>query len=64
MHVTFRQKLDELVKLKELQKHVKEEDAPLKEMQVLRMSRLSVSKVSEEEWRYVLGMAGVDPESL
>ena len=53
-----------MVTLKELQKHGKEEDAPLKGMQVLRMSRLSVSKVSEDEWKFVMGLAVVDPESL
>lgn len=33
----------------------KEDDHPLKEMQMLRLSRMSVSKVSEEEWEFLIG---------
>ena len=54
-----------MVRLKDLQQHAKEEEgSPLREMQVLRMSRLSVSKVSGAEWDCVLGLAGVDPKSV
>ena len=64
VRVAFRQKFESLISLKELQKHNKGDEAPLKDMQVLRMSRLSVSKVSPKEWDFVLGLAGVDPNSL
>lgn len=30
---------------------------PLEDMQMLRQSRLSVSKVSEKEWEYLIGVA-------
>ena len=64
MHVEFRQKFNSMVRLKDLQAKAKEEDSPLKEMQVLRMSRLSVSKVPREEWECVLTLAGIDPASV
>lgn len=35
---------------------------PLENMQMLRQSRLSVSKVSEEEWDYLLSVAEQKPK--
>ena len=63
VHVKFRKKLDVFIKLKELQKHSKQ-GCVLEDMQVLRMSRLSVSKVSRKEWDFILGLAKLDPETL
>ena len=53
MHVAFKRKFDELVTLKELQT-LGGQDTPLKNMQLLKQSRLSVSKVRKEEWDYIL----------
>ena len=53
VHVEFRQKFPELITLKELQKYAKE-GGVLENMQTLKQSRLSVSKVSKKEWEYVM----------
>lgn len=55
VHVEFRQKFTELIKLKELQKYAKD-GGTLEKMQMLRQSRLSVSKVSKKEWDFILGL--------
>lgn len=49
VHVRFVQKFPEMIKLKELQKYSKD-GGVLENMQVLKQSRLSVSKVSKNEW--------------
>lgn len=54
MHVAFRDKFPGLVSLKELQTH---KEGELKDMQVLRQSRLSVSKVSKAEWDFILELS-------
>ena len=59
MHVEFRKKFDEMVTLKDMQSYSKE-GGVLEGMQVLRLSRLSVSKVRKAEWDFILGLAGVD----
>lgn len=63
VHVKFRRKLDEFIKLKELQKYSRP-GGILEGMQVMRMSRLSVSKVKRQEWDFILELAGLDPETL
>lgn len=35
---------------------------PLAEMQMMKQSRLSVSKVSEEEWEFLMGLAEAKKE--
>lgn len=49
VHVKFVQKFPEMIKLKELQKYSKD-GGTLENMQVLKQSRLSVSKVTKQEW--------------
>ena len=63
VHVEFRKKFNHIINLKELQEFSKQ-GGILGTMQVLRQSRLSVSKVSKEEWDFILGLAGVDPVTL
>jgi predicted RNA-binding protein with PUA-like domain len=53
VHVEFRKKLSEPVTLKELQKF-SGTNAILSDMQVLKQSRLSVAKVSEKEWDFIV----------
>jgi EVE domain len=59
VHVGFKQKFDhpEKTSLPVLRKHG-ENFGPLVGMQLLHQSRLSVTKVSEEEWNYILDLAG------
>lgn len=52
-HVAFKRKFDELVALKELQA-LGGLGTPLQNMQLLKQSRLSVSKVSKAEWDYIM----------
>ena len=61
VHVKFRQKFPELIKLKELQKYTKD-GGVLKQMQVLKQSRLSVSKVTKKEWDFIMSL--VDAEDV
>ena len=64
VHVKYLKKLESLIPLKELQKF-SQPGEKLANMQVLRMSRLSVSKVSKEEWDFVCReLAKMDPETL
>lgn len=63
VHVEFRKKLDSLVKLKELQKYAKA-GGVLEDMQVLKQSRLSVSKVRKLEWDFVCQLAGINAATL
>lgn len=68
MHVEFRQKLETPITLKELrgwqggvyEKGEKAEkgENPLKDMQMLKLTRLSVSRVSEGEWEFLVGEMG------
>ena len=55
MHVAFRQKFAKLIKLKELQKYAKD-GGVLQDMQTLRQSRLSVSKVTKKEWDFIMDL--------
>lgn len=56
VHVKFHSKFDVPIGLKQL-REMGGPGKPLESMQMLRQSRLSVSKVSEEEWEYLLGVA-------
>ncbi|KAK0113779.1 hypothetical protein ONS95_014029 [Cadophora gregata] len=55
VHVTFKQKLITPITLKEMKEWQAEKGHPLESMQMLKMTRMSVSKVSEGEWRFLLG---------
>lgn len=56
VHVEFRSKFDVQIGLKEL-REMGGPGKPLENMQMLKQSRLSVSKVSEPEWEYLIGVA-------
>ncbi|KUI60205.1 Thymocyte nuclear protein 1 [Cytospora mali] len=56
VHVKFRSKFAVPIGLKRL-REMGGSGKPLENMQMLRQSRLSVSKVSEEEWGYLMGVA-------
>ncbi|KAH8819670.1 PUA-like domain-containing protein [Xylogone sp. PMI_703] len=56
VHVTFRQKLNTPITLKDLRELQAQKDSPLANMQMLKLSRLSVSKVSAEEWEFLTGL--------
>ncbi|KAL3426250.1 hypothetical protein PVAG01_03041 [Phlyctema vagabunda] len=56
VHVEFRQKLKTPVTLKDLRGFQNEKGNPLANMQMLKLTRLSVSKVSAEEWDFLVGV--------
>ncbi|KAJ4387561.1 hypothetical protein N0V93_008156 [Gnomoniopsis smithogilvyi] len=56
VHVEFRRKFDAPVTLKEMRTHAGP-GGPLADMQMMKQSRLSVSKVSGEEWAFLMGLA-------
>jgi predicted RNA-binding protein with PUA-like domain len=55
VHVEFRKKLTEPITLKELKEFANKGGA-LKNMQMLKQSRLSVSGVTKEEWDFLMGV--------
>ena len=61
VHVSFRQKFPATITLKELQKYASSGGA-LENMQVLRQSRLSVSKVTRKEWEFVMSLVEDEDE--
>lgn len=56
MHVEFRKKFAVPITLKEL-REMGSGDGPLKDMQMLKQSRLSVSRVGEKEWQHLCKVA-------
>jgi len=56
VHVEFRQKLNTPITLKDLRAFQAEKENPLENMQMLKLTRLSVSKVSTEEWEFLTGV--------
>jgi predicted RNA-binding protein with PUA-like domain len=58
VHVEFRQKLETPVTLKEMKEWQGQDGNPLKEMQMLKLTRLSVSKVRSEEWDFLISEMG------
>jgi predicted RNA-binding protein with PUA-like domain len=54
VHVSFRQKLETPITLKDLKTFQAEKDSPLANMQMLKLTRLSVSRVSSEEWEFLI----------
>lgn len=61
VHVEFRKKFPEIIKLKELQQYAKP-GGVLEKMQVLNQTRLSVSKVTKKEWDFIMSL--VDSEDV
>lgn len=55
VHVTFKQKIKTPITLKELKAWQTTKGNPLENMQMLKLARLSVSKVSEAEWKFLVG---------
>jgi predicted RNA-binding protein with PUA-like domain len=55
VHVSFRSKLKNPITLKEL-REFQSNGGPLENMQMLKQTRLSVSKVSREEWGFLMGV--------
>jgi predicted RNA-binding protein with PUA-like domain len=60
VHVEFVKKFDNLIGLKELRQYATNNGA-LSDLQTLKQSRLSVSSVSPDEWRFILDLAGESP---
>lgn len=56
VHVKFRSKFAASIGLKEL-REMGGPGKPLENMQMLKQSRLSVSRVSPAEWEYLMGVA-------
>jgi predicted RNA-binding protein with PUA-like domain len=59
VQVEFRQKFPRMITLKELQRFAQPGGA-LQEMQTLKQSRLSVSKVSKEEYDFIMSLVEED----
>jgi predicted RNA-binding protein with PUA-like domain len=55
VHVVFRSKFAQQIGLKEL-RDMGKPGKPLENMQMLKQSRLSVSRVSPSEWEYLMGV--------
>jgi predicted RNA-binding protein with PUA-like domain len=53
VHVVFRQKLKTPITLKDLRAFQAEKGNPLENMQMLKLTRLSVSRVSQGEWDFL-----------
>lgn len=62
VHVEYRGRYAEMVSLRKLQSFAKD-GGVLADMQMLKQSRLSVSKVTAKEWRFINSLAGplIDP---
>ena len=63
VHVEFRHKLKKQVNLDELKSNA-EPGKALENLQTLKQSRLSVSSVTPAQWRFILELAGEDPDSI
>ena len=59
VHVAFKQKFPELISLGTLKSHAYHY-GPLENMQLVKQSRLSVSKVTKAEWDFIMSLAGQD----
>lgn len=57
VHVEYRSKFSASITLKELREMGSSPGTPLQNMQMLKQSRLSVSKVSESEWEHLMDVA-------
>lgn len=54
VHVEFRQKLQTPITLKKIKAWFEEKGNALNNMQMLKLARLSVSKVSSGEWKFLV----------
>ncbi|KAJ5579841.1 Thymocyte nuclear protein 1 [Penicillium hispanicum] len=63
VHVEFRHKLQKQVTLDELKSNALPGKA-LENLQTLKQSRLSVSSVTPAQWRFILELAGEDPQKV
>ncbi|KAJ5175176.1 Thymocyte nuclear protein 1 [Penicillium canariense] len=61
VHVEFRRKLKKQVTLSDLKTHAQPGKA-LENLQTIKQSRLSVSSVTPAQWKYILELAGEDPQ--
>ncbi|KAJ5389640.1 Thymocyte nuclear protein 1 [Penicillium cataractarum] len=62
VHVEFRRKFDKQVTLSDLKTHA-QPGKGLENLQTLKQSRLSVSSVTPAQWKYILELAGEDPQA-
>jgi predicted RNA-binding protein with PUA-like domain len=62
VHVEFRRKFDKQVTLSDLKAHA-QPGKGLENLQTLKQSRLSVSSVTPAQWKYILELAGEDPQA-
>ncbi|KAJ5130321.1 High mobility group HMG-I/HMG-Y [Penicillium bovifimosum] len=61
VHVEYRRKLGKQVTLHELKSHG-QPGKPLENLQMIKQSRLSVSSVTPAQWKYILELAGEEPQ--
>lgn len=64
VHVVFRQKLKTPITLKDLRAFQAAKDSPLANMQMLKLTRLSVSKVTSEEWDFIVSVMRDNGEEI
>lgn len=62
VNVEFRQKFPKIISLKEMQKYAKN-GGVLERMQVMKQSRLSVSKVTKKEWDFVMSLLDAEDDT-
>ncbi|KAG9244330.1 PUA-like domain-containing protein [Calycina marina] len=62
--VEFRQKFETPITLTQLKAFRAEDDSPLKNMDMLRQTRISVSKVSEGEWNFLTAVVEKNGEKI
>lgn len=62
VHVEFRRKFEKQVTLNDLKAHA-QPGKGLENLQTLKQSRLSVSSVTPAQWKYILELAGEDPQA-
>lgn len=55
VHVTFKQKLKTPVTLKQMKEWQSTKGHPMENFQMLKLARISVSKVSQGEWEFLCG---------
>jgi predicted RNA-binding protein with PUA-like domain len=61
VHVEYRRKLGKQVTLQDLKSHG-QPGKPLENLQMIKQSRLSVSSVTPAQWKYILELAGEEPQ--
>ncbi|KXG47056.1 High mobility group, HMG-I/HMG-Y [Penicillium griseofulvum] len=61
VHVQYRRRLEKQVTLQDLKSHG-QAGKPLENLQMIKQSRLSVSSVTPAQWKYILELAGEEPQ--